>query len=450
MTFRWAQDKCSCEVAIAQWSGVWFWGYDNKINGMVEGCGGTCSGVSRNKGYACAGPSEALLEALNFSSDYFFSNPRGRKFSKVIQNEIKRLEACKQLPTPMPPTTKPPKSVTISAPGSANTPIDSSCRLTGSPTPNPTPETTVGIGTAVDGFTASTSLDVQRNLDCSSPAPSFLPNQPKTYAPVQPIDFDALAAATPPVPMLSPEAQAAKRISEAYLDALNSADSAIRKAVACGLLLYEQQQACKRSSFPDWMAKHCPEIPKTTAYRWIDLAKDSCAALGVSAQGQNQFSHRGKAIDIPLSTLLITPIADLSPAAQAVQTDFFRFLDGKSQKQIAFNMVSQQPKGGDKVWGAWLQSRHPELCVDGVPDRSKCAKVIREEFAAHQAAQFDPNTKARLEFETAEELLTILTNQVLAVQDKQIALATKATRALLHQACTRLKQRLQKADPALK
>ena len=87
-------------------------------------------------------------------------------------------------------------------------------------------------------------------------------------------------------PIAAPGAEA---INEAFHAAKDASQDAVFKSIKCGCLLLEQRDSAilsqrgtgytkfnhskpEQDKFDGWLELNCPEIPRTTAYRWMEVA----------------------------------------------------------------------------------------------------------------------------------------------------------------------------------
>lgn len=150
----------------------------------------------------------------------------------------------------------------------------------------------------------------------------------------------------------------AARISAAYESAHAAAQHALRKVVACGLLMLEQKAELPHGQFGNWLEVYLPEIPRRTATSWMDTAK---AAVGILQIGNScQFDD---APDLTLPQILEMPADELPEAAAEIRDRMIELLDGNTAKQLvfAFKAPVTPPTGkGRKLVPAEEQERRDE------------------------------------------------------------------------------------------
>lgn len=112
-------------------------------------------------------------------------------------------------------------------------------------------------------------------------------------------------------------------IRNACLDTMEEATRVSLKAVICGQLLNEKQQLLAHKgdgTFQAWLLKNIPEVPKSTAYRWMAAARTVFAAL----------SDQMPVIDISVSQLLTLPDGQLSEPQREAKQLYFDFTKDKT------------------------------------------------------------------------------------------------------------------------
>ena len=154
-------------------------------------------------------------------------------------------------------------------------------------------------------------------------------------------------------------APSTETIKEAYVSARGASDDAVFKAFICGQMLNERQNAIQttkprhskyeishnETNSVDWdgfLTSECPEINRSTAYRYMDLAFRIVAGL--------ELPHTIGSL--PLSRILTTNDAELlriadslqdGQSAQAVKDTLKAFLAGKTMREALDEIVN----GGD-------------------------------------------------------------------------------------------------------
>ena len=112
--------------------------------------------------------------------------------------------------------------------------------------------------------------------------------------------------------MLSTNGPTAAEINESYLNFKAAAGHAVFHAISCGQMLLEKSSAMNQShrgtgsnfdpnkpdseNFNLFLREKCPEISRTTAYRWMDISFRILSYLELTGEGE-----------IPLSKLLQEP-----------------------------------------------------------------------------------------------------------------------------------------------
>ena len=51
------------------------------------------------------------------------------------------------------------------------------------------------------------------------------------------------------------------------------AEAALKAALETGRLLNEVRSRIEKGQWLEWLAKHCPDLPRSTAYRYLDLSR---------------------------------------------------------------------------------------------------------------------------------------------------------------------------------
>lgn len=134
----------------------------------------------------------------------------------------------------------------------------------------------------------------------------------------------------------------AKRILEAYAGVESAKQTAVDRALICGQLLLEQREAIDgaqsfdrnksdKSKFDFWMEKYCQEIPRRTAYRYMELAVKVVAYSGLVLDVDAKVS--------PLSMALTAPASELGKKELEWRQMLFEFTKGKTMKECLAGVV---------------------------------------------------------------------------------------------------------------
>lgn len=225
-------------------------------------------------------------------------------------------------------------------------------------------------------------------------------------------------------------------------------DDYVRKCAVVGLMLNSVSTQVPHGEFGAWLHRNLfPEavIPQgkkfndlpywRMANRWMKAAENVVAI--------SQIGHVSSLTAVELSNAVLgsgrtAPTAEIAALLEQIT----KAVDGKTLAQLTFKFPNLDlAAGGDREWASFLQSKHPELIVDGkVPKRGKVgkqSKEILEEFSAWLNAKMKPRTPKQKQ-EAARALLTqiddvlgaAVRNSVLAVLSPEEFVGTKALTSL--------------------
>ncbi len=204
-------------------------------------------------------------------------------------------------------------------------------------------------------------------------------------------------------------AETASHINAVWAEVDGELKDKARKVVAIGLMLVytsewgEKEKLIKHGQFGPWLEKNCPAVHQATAYRWMQTAREICNGL--------EISHDAKFGDLPLYQALTIPEDAVSEAARDIRNKVFSLIDGKSQKQLMWDLKDMNPKkaGGFKVdekkLQKWLKKNHPELVGTEYP---KLPPKIQKEYRRYQLTRkpLTPDQAAKEAARLGEESLT--------------------------------------------
>ena len=145
---------------------------------------------------------------------------------------------------------------------------------------------------------------------------------------------------------LSAPAPGAERINAAWDAAIISLT---HHAIVVGQLLLEQKafvsplchdgttgkfSGKKGSSFDEWLDQNCPQIPRRTAFRWMDLADRVSRVIRRIGVGLpcSQTLELSTGETIPISMALTQPPEELPETALQYRNDVLEFVSGKTMK----------------------------------------------------------------------------------------------------------------------
>lgn len=131
------------------------------------------------------------------------------------------------------------------------------------------------------------------------------------------------------------------QIRRAYADATAAAKTAVDRALVCGQMLAEQRDFLgagpgrrigdDSESFDAWMERECPEIPRRTAFRWMQAAESVVRHLPSPLPE----------IDIPISDVLTRPEADLTEEQAIARQMLMEFVEDKTINECIKGIVHE-------------------------------------------------------------------------------------------------------------
>jgi hypothetical protein len=146
----------------------------------------------------------------------------------------------------------------------------------------------------------------------------------------------------------------------------------------------ERTGAIRHGQFLPWLEKQTPDIHHATAYRWMEVATAVLETL--------QISHRAKFDDTLLHQALTLPEKRLTPDQSALRKALFDLVDGKSMKQLRFELCDVEPagKGGFPIkpglFEKWIKKNHPELIgpTGELPTYDSLPAKLKKEYRQYQ------------------------------------------------------------------
>lgn len=136
-----------------------------------------------------------------------------------------------------------------------------------------------------------------------------------------------------PTPVLITDKQrlktAAALIREAIDDALQTAETAVQKAIRVGHLLIENKPLLGHGNFQEWIETEFPKLPYRRAARWMQAAERTVAAVGIET----------KLLSMPLSQVMTMQAGDLCGQDRAAQQLLFDFTRDKTIKECLAAVV---------------------------------------------------------------------------------------------------------------
>jgi len=171
------------------------------------------------------------------------------------------------------------------------------------------------------------------------------------------------------------QCRAADQIRTAFHVATQSAATAMRDIVRCGLLMLEQKNHLnKHGQFGPWLKKHvfadCDEERFASAWRraqkWMDLTRDVLEALGILSSDKypipigslgdmrqtGVFDFRGDKAgthEVSLADVMVLASTALPSGVREVQLKLFELIDGKTPYQLNLELRSKHGPGGDNT-----------------------------------------------------------------------------------------------------
>lgn len=202
----------------------------------------------------------------------------------------------------------------------------------------------------------------------------------------------------------------------------------------------ERTGAIRHGQFLPWLEKQTPDIHHATAYRWMEVATAVLETL--------QISHGAKFDDQLLHQALTLPDRRLTPDQSALRKALFDLVDGKSLKQLRFELCDVEPaqKGGFPIkaglFEKWIKKHHPELIVDGaLPNYESLPGKLKK---AYRQFQIDHSPRASAK-EQAEALMEQGRENVEEVETK-ISILILNGNAWTHAEAVQLKSLLDRGE----
>ena len=133
-------------------------------------------------------------------------------------------------------------------------------------------------------------------------------------------------------------ANGSEQIIAAWNAAQAAAQTAVDKALICGQLMVEKRDSIDgsqsfdrtkpdHSKFAFWMEKFCPQIPRGTAYRWMQMAERVAECCRIESG------------ETPLSLVYTAPEKELTAKALEWRQAVFAFIEGKTMKECLAGVV---------------------------------------------------------------------------------------------------------------
>ena len=158
-------------------------------------------------------------------------------------------------------------------------------------------------------------------------------------------------------------------LRDAFEDAARAESTALRTVVRCGLLMLAARKRAKKSEFGPWLKSNVfPDFSAgqfesqwRKARRYMDLTTEICSALGVlsgetyaipiGVLGDNGHHVRylvdavnNGTQEVSLADVILLAPEALPSGAREIQLKLFELIDGKTQKQLSFELRSERQK----------------------------------------------------------------------------------------------------------
>jgi hypothetical protein len=116
------------------------------------------------------------------------------------------------------------------------------------------------------------------------------------------------------------------------------ADDGLRRILKAGLYIQHIADRLPWGKLGDWLADYCPDVPRSTAMRWLGLARNVVAHLQKSHDETivTALSNSAEAEALPFFEVVAADPETLGDQAKAVRAAFDELIQGKTATQLLF------------------------------------------------------------------------------------------------------------------